>query len=128
MNGLTGDAASIYDEKGPCLLPRLATRRRTRRVAAINISYQIRGEGRWFVPKTRLQLHVGQGYGNLRWEKGFPLLGIGSKAVERKYLMSCLQACFIGDQGPDSGSGIRSVHENASSAVKQLPSVSHIPM
>jgi NADH dehydrogenase FAD-containing subunit len=126
-----GDAVSIYDEKGPRLLPACSPGAGPARVAALNISYQIRGRRQIaYVPKTRPQLiSLGRDMGILTLGKrvfsGSWVIGL-KKAVERKYLMSCLARPVSSAIKARFRSGIRSVHE-ASSAVKQLPRL-HIPM
>ncbi len=91
-----GDAVSIYNEKGPLPLQRLASHAQDQaRIAALNIDNHMNGRDLVaYTPKSRPQLiSVGKDMGI--FSQGDRVL-FGAwvvalkKAVERKYLMSCL--------------------------------------
>lgn len=91
-----GDAVSIYDQEGPLLLQRLAYHAQDQaRVAALNISYHIRGRDLIaYSPRTKPRLiSVGKDMGIfVQGERVFSGAWVVSlkKAVERKHLTSCL--------------------------------------
>jgi NADH dehydrogenase len=91
-----GDAVSIYTETGPLPLQRLASHAQDQgRIAALNIDNHLKGRGLLaYTPKSRPQLiSVGRDMGIFaqgdRVLSGAWVVAI-KKAVERKYLMSCL--------------------------------------
>jgi NADH dehydrogenase len=91
-----GDAVSIYDERGPIALQRLAYHAQDQaRVAALNISYQFSGRERVaYSPKSKPQLiSLGKDMGIFtQGERVYsgPWVVSLKKAVERKHLMGYL--------------------------------------
>ncbi len=91
-----GDAVSIYDQEGPLSLQRLAHHAQDQaRVAALNISYHMRGRDLVaYSPRTKPRLiSVGKERGIfVQGERVFSGAWVVAlkKAVERKHLMSCL--------------------------------------
>jgi NADH dehydrogenase FAD-containing subunit len=108
-----GDIVTIQGPDGPLPLQRLAFHAQDQAVvAAINISYDLRGKDLMrYEPRYKPQLvSIGRDMGIFTqgsvFKKGTWVVGL-KKAVERKYLMSCLtRPLLLGISQKIPGTGI----------------------